>query len=82
MLDSIEKAKDTKVGYIVAPEQSLRRSISEEEKDYDPIAQLVNGKEPTQHVELEEYKEVDRKRNVKVEITNRKQRPEHELALN
>jgi hypothetical protein len=41
MLDSIEKAKETKVGYIVAPEQSLRRSVSEE---YDPIAQLVNGK--------------------------------------
>ncbi len=49
MLDSIEKAKDTKVGYIVAPEQSLRRSISDREEELDPIAQLVNGKEPTQH---------------------------------
>jgi hypothetical protein len=51
MLDSIEKAKDTKVGYIVAPEQSLRRSISDRgEEELDPIAQLVNGKEPTQNL--------------------------------
>jgi hypothetical protein len=76
MLDNIEKAKETKVGYIVAPEQSLRRSISDREEELDPIAQLVNGKEPTQNIELEENKEVDRKRKVKVEITNRKQRPE------
>lgn len=49
MLDSIEKAKDTKVGYIVAPELTLRRSVSDE-ADYDPIAQLAQGKEPTKHV--------------------------------
>lgn len=29
MLDSIEKSKDAKLGYIVEPEQTLRRSISD-----------------------------------------------------
>jgi len=42
----------------------------------------VNGKEPTQHGEYEVEKEVDRERKVKVVISERKQRPEHEIYLN
>lgn len=77
MLDSIEKASDVKVGYIVDPEQTLRRSISDKE---DPISDLINGRE--REVEIAEEKEVDMTRNVHVDITNRKQKPGFELALN
>lgn len=77
MLDSIEKAEDVKVGYIVDPEQALRRSISDKE---DPISDLINGKE--KKVEFAEEKEVDMTRNVHVDTTGRKQKPEFEFALN
>lgn len=77
MLDSIERAEDVKVGYIVDPEQALRRSISDKE---DPISDLINGRE--KEVEITEEKEVDMTRNVHVDTTGRKQRPEFEFALN
>jgi hypothetical protein len=43
MLDYIEKNPNTTAGYIVMPEQTLRKSISKVEND--PIAQVVSGKE-------------------------------------
>jgi hypothetical protein len=43
MLDYIEKNPNTTTGYIVLPEQTLRKNISKLEND--PVAQLVSGQE-------------------------------------
>jgi hypothetical protein len=45
MLDSIVKSKETTVGYLVFPEQELKRSRSVKEEKLDPIGQLVQGVE-------------------------------------
>lgn len=48
IMESIEKCKEAEPGYIVFPEQALRKSIREEKKEQseemDPIGQFVQGK--------------------------------------
>lgn len=69
------------MGYIVVPEQALRRSLSDETKD-DPIAQLVSGKEAKVEIDCEEERVVDRERKVRVDINPRPKRAEAEMLLN
>ena len=80
MLDNIEKCKDAHSGYIVFPEQTLRKSVRQNSEEMDPIAQMAQGKEKMVEVEIE--KEVDMERNVHVEITKRKSKGEAEMMLN
>jgi hypothetical protein len=64
MLDCIVRDPNATTGYIVMPEQTLRSSISPQ-READPIAQLVSGKEEEMKMS-EEEKVVDMQRNVHV----------------